>query len=101
MKNKKRRKKYVVKSRSRLILSIVILFLSVAGIFFAAKAYSLDKTAFTSVQVVPGDTLWGLASRYNTGGDIRKLIFDIRRINELPDSTIYEGQTLIIPEAGR
>jgi hypothetical protein len=98
MKIKKRRKRYVVKSWPRLYLSVVILFLLVAGAFFAAKANSLEERAHISIQVMPGDTLWSIASKYNTGRDIRKFIFDIKKINGLADSTIYEGQRLVIPE---
>lgn len=100
MKNK-RRKRYILKNRQRLFLSVIIFFLSVAGMLFAAKAYSLEEHAYTRIQVMPGDTLWGIASKYNTGRDIRKFIFEIKRINGLSDSTIYEGQSLIIPEPRR
>lgn len=98
---KKRRKRYVIKSRARLYLSVIILFLLVAGVLYAAKAYSLAENTYISIQVMPGDTLWSIASKYNTGRDIRKFIFDIKEINGLTDSTIYEGQRLIIPEPGR
>ncbi|HZA60717.1 MAG TPA: LysM peptidoglycan-binding domain-containing protein [Actinomycetota bacterium] len=48
--------------------------------------------------VRPGDTLWEIAERQLPAGeDPRPLIEDIRRANELADSALVEGQTLLLP----
>lgn len=45
------------------------------------------------VRIHRGDTLWGLAQRFHTS------VSALRRLNGLPDDTIYAGQTLLVPGA--
>jgi membrane-bound lytic murein transglycosylase D len=44
--------------------------------------------------VKPGDTLWKIASRYNTTTQ------DLRKMNNLSSQNLKEGQVLVIPAAG-
>jgi LysM repeat protein len=45
--------------------------------------------------VSKGDTLWSIASELN--GNIRENIYEIKKINNLKTSYIYEGQELQLP----
>ncbi|MCX7951040.1 MAG: LysM peptidoglycan-binding domain-containing protein [Clostridiales bacterium] len=50
--------------------------------------------------VQQGDTLWGIAKKYNKQGeDIRKLIYEIREHNDITP-IIHEGQVIEIPIKG-
>jgi nucleoid-associated protein YgaU len=49
-------------------------------------------------RVVTGDTLWDIAAVYTpAGGDVRRTVYDIRRVNHLESATIVPGQVLQIP----
>lgn len=51
-----------------------------------------------TVTVQPGDTLWRIAAQYsNDQQDIREVIWTIKRYNHLRSSTLYPGQTLVLP----
>ncbi|QAY66050.1 LysM peptidoglycan-binding domain-containing protein [Paenibacillus protaetiae] len=52
----------------------------------------------TVVLVSSGDTLWDIANEYVNGQeDVRRLIFDIEKRNNLDSALIHPGQTIIIP----
>lgn len=44
-----------------------------------------------------GDTLWSIAT--SLGGDPRKRVYQLRRLNDLATSTIQPGQVLVLPSA--
>lgn len=82
-----------------LVLAAVLLLVTVfgGGLFANARETEAERE-FVNIKVAPGDTLWGLVSEhYDFAGNIRAAIDDVERINDLPDSLIYVGQTLRIP----
>lgn len=53
---------------------------------------------YTSVRVMPGDTLWSLAGDYSEGYDSREeYILEVIQINRLPEQNIRAGEYLILP----
>ncbi len=63
----------------------------------SGASYSMPKT----VVVASGDTVWTIAEKAvgNRGGhDIRRVVHEINRINEIEDAKIFPGQKLLIPE---
>jgi LysM repeat protein len=51
------------------------------------------------VVVTAGDTLWDVASRVaSPSTDIRRLVWEIRRINGMTTAYLYPGQVLFVPE---
>jgi len=49
-------------------------------------------------QVLPGDTLWGIASQYYPGEHTGEMVLKIREVNGLADSaTIYPYEVLQLP----
>lgn len=76
-----------------------------AGIAFAAisggsASASGDDVAAVSVEtvtVMPGDTLWSIATTVAPGTDPREVIGDITRMNVLRSGELQIGQTLAIP----
>lgn len=56
---------------------------------------------YGSHQVVAGDTLWDIAVDYtNPGDDVRRVVFEIQRLNDLEGSVILPGQVLRVPIPG-
>lgn len=50
------------------------------------------------VVVTQGDTLWSIASSHAAKGqDVRECVFQIKRLNNLKNVTIHEGQKLLLP----
>lgn len=53
--------------------------------------------ATVTVVVQPGDSLWSIATRLNTPEDPRKIVGEIRALNQLASSRIMPGDVLVIP----
>ncbi len=47
-------------------------------------------------QVQKGDSLWGIALRYDSN-NIENFLFEAKKLNNLDNSDIFEDQILIIP----
>lgn len=82
-----------------LIISLVILLGTSIKAF--AGSGSSDITLYkyyTSIQVQPGDTLWGIAQQYtaNTNVKVSDYIDEVRNMNHLPDDTITSGKHIVI-----
>lgn len=54
----------------------------------AVVAASADPSV---IRIHRGDTLWGLSQRFHT------TVAALKRLNHLPNDTIYAGQTLLVP----
>lgn len=97
---KKHNKKTVLKNKKRFILFLLTLLILVCCGFSSiryhvAKANTCD---FISVHVFSGDTLWDIASENNPDNqDLRKLVYEIKKFNNLTSYTIHAGDTLLIP----
>ena len=62
-----------------------------------------NNTLFTPInnglityQVQKGDSLWGIALKYDSK-DIENFLFETKKLNNLDNSKIFEDQILIIP----
>ena len=63
------------------------------------KNYSLInpiKNGLITYQVQKGDSLWGIALKYDSK-DIENFLFETKKLNNLENSKIFEDQILIIP----
>ena len=78
------------------IFTIIGISLSFSSIY---KSYAIDKntTLYFEVIVEKGDTLWTIADQYNENQDLRRLIYEIKKLNKLKQTSIYPGQKLVIP----
>ncbi len=89
------------KFRCSLILTVVIF----GNILLNLNNTSSSETLidYKTVTVNYGDTLWSIAkyeqekNNYYKNDDIRKIISDIKEINNMKSSNLTEGQTLKIP----
>jgi len=68
---------------------------------FGAKAVASEPTRPEQVSVytvAPGDSLWRLArSVASDNEDLRDVVRDLQRLNELSDSTLEVGQVILLP----
>lgn len=87
-----------VKEMAKNIFLIFIIIL----LFKTLISYQLAKTEYKTYEysVKGNDTLWSIATQICDNNDdlyIRKVIIDIKEINELDDSIIYINQILKLP----
>lgn len=93
----KNRVKFV---RTILIIVGVILFIN---ILIPDKSYSHKELEHKKIAVLSGDTLWSIAkdeqenNDYYQGKDVRDIVQDIKKVNNLSSASLKVNQTLEIP----
>jgi nucleoid-associated protein YgaU len=63
----------------------------------AQDGEALQLASGTSTVVREGDTLWSIARSVAGGADVRVVVDDIRRLNDLGGTTLVPGQVLRLP----
>ncbi|HHV71075.1 MAG TPA: LysM peptidoglycan-binding domain-containing protein [Clostridia bacterium] len=93
-----KRKRKFRKAQIKLHMSVFI-FITVFLFFISlGLAKGEQPNSYKEVIVKSGDSLWIIAKKYcPQDQDIRKSIWEIRRINNLDDANIKPGQVLKIP----
>lgn len=93
-----------ITARGRRVLLALAAAPLAAGIAFSALAggtalASSETSAveFSTVTVMPGDTLWSIATAAAPGVDPRTVIDDIKRLNNLSSGMIQVGASVAIP----
>ncbi len=89
-------KKGFLKFKNIIIILVMILIISI----FLNKNFCKEKTKFQTCTVKESQTLWNIANnicKENENLNIRSVIFDIKKANNLDDNLIYVGQVLQIP----
>ncbi len=85
------------------ILLLAVLVSVLFGAFSLGRAGSqaapeaLPAAALEQMTVQPGESLWAVAARIAPDNDPREVIAQIRRLNDLSDSTLRVGQQLLLP----
>lgn len=95
-------KSYRIKSQFRFtvfvfmcIISIVALTNTVLGLNDAA---GMTKDVYAQVEIRHGDTIWDIASDYqDPETDIRKVVYEICKINEIQADELQPGMILQVP----
>lgn len=96
-------KKYVIVDIRRFFLFITAVFIITALIinliFAYSKVYgSIQTQGFKEYYVGNGENLWNISLEHMPEGyDVRKMVFDIKKLNEMDTSFIVEGETIKIP----
>ncbi|TJX16243.1 LysM peptidoglycan-binding domain-containing protein [Tissierella creatinini] len=96
-------KKYLIVDVRRFFLFITAVFILISliinVIFAYSKAYgSIQTQGFKEYYVDNGENLWNISLEYMPEGyDVRKMVFDIKRLNGMDTSFIVEGETIKIP----
>ena len=82
-------------NKKRFILAIMILIALIITLFSNCSA--VKKVETEDLVVSTGDTLWSIACEYKKDGqDVREYIYELRKLNNLENCTIYPGQELKI-----
>lgn len=101
------KKKYKIVNKKRFYLFITSLFVVLSIIIFSLisnnKVHSsIYEIHYEEVKVVEGDTLWSIALTYlPEKTDIRKVIYDIKKFNNMDTSYIYPGDIIKIPASNK
>ncbi|MDD6919869.1 MAG: LysM peptidoglycan-binding domain-containing protein [Eubacteriales bacterium] len=98
-----RKKKTIIKSKFRFTLFIVVCMMLTVTFLNSqldkSIAMGAEKDQFEIVKVTDGETLWSIAEQYsNEDTDIREMIYEIKKINDINNSTIKNGIELKIPK---
>ncbi len=95
---------YRIKSKLRFTVAVVLsilLFVTLANTilgFDEASSMTKEKAPL-EVYVSQGDSLWNIAAEYGpAGADIRETVNDICILNGITASTLYAGQTILVPD---
>lgn len=90
-----RRGKIVITAAALLVIALLV-------VMFGSSTSATDHAGVpaqtTTVRVLPGHTLWEIASEANPNGDIRATVDDIVRLNSLPNaSALQMGSEIAVP----
>ncbi|WP_417220717.1 LysM peptidoglycan-binding domain-containing protein [Arthrobacter sp.] len=77
--------------------------LVLAGIFtapvMAAGASGTAPVDATTVSVMQGDTVWGLAAEFAPDRDRQEVVAEITEMNDLAGSVLVPGQQIFVPSS--
>ena len=87
----------IIKNKFKFIRSVTIIVFLLITLFSTSIAKTNIKAETITYIVCKGDTLWTIAKDYKADDkDIRQYIYEIKKLNNMTNSNIYEGQTLKI-----
>lgn len=76
------------------VITLTLVIGTVAGLTRAAA----PPAPLQTVRVAPGDTLWEIAKQHGpVGTDLRRLTFDLERLNGLEGQVLRPGMELKLP----
>ena len=98
----KNKKQIRVKSKLRftcfVALTIILAVVCFNTIFGLNIVSGESDDTFVTVEVLPGETLWDIASEHMSDDmDKRKAVYLIQKANDLDDASIHPGQRLKVP----
>lgn len=77
------------------VILLSILFISLFSLIGSGE----NSNNFIRHEIESGESLWSIAAHYYNSNnvDLRKMIYEIKRINDLDSAIITPGRELIIP----
>lgn len=95
-------RKYKVKSTFRFTVFVVLVILVIITVFSTlfgmGTVNSVSLNQFKPIKVEAGETLWSIAKANNPDNkDIRLLVHELKKVNNLKSGEIIEGQKILIP----
>ena len=91
-------------NKGKFIKTNLILIIIVGAIIgFTTNTYSKVETKYKEEYVCAGDTLWSIAqeelenNKYFEGKDIRYVVNELKKVNNLANANLNEGDKLKIP----
>lgn len=94
------KRKYTLKNKRRFFTFVFLIFGIMITCIFADISYGYKEKEYKMIEIQQGDTLWDIAQRYRGDTEIRKYLYEIKRVNGLDTSEIYIGDMLKIPVTG-
>jgi len=91
------KKKYLLKNKTRFYGFLFIISLVIFTGIYTASVSGFKEPEYQSIIVNSGDTLWSIAERYGDNSNIREYIYNIKKINNLDSSMVYENMAILIP----
>lgn len=79
------------------LLALMFAVLTVFGSHSAATGEVGTPVRTRTVEVAPGDTLWGIASDVAAPGEVRELVHQIRELNAMDGPGVTVGQEIAVP----
>ena len=75
----------------------VFIFLVIALLNISIARIEKEEAQTQDFIISSGETLWSIAQKYkNPEEDTRQYVYEIKKLNNMTNSTIYEGQTIKI-----
>lgn len=98
-------RKYKIVNKKKFVVSTFVIFIIILGLslFICKSSFSAIDIKFKEIEVITGDTLWSIAkeenrnNQYYEGKDIRFVVYDIEKMNNIGNRILKEGDKLIIP----
>jgi hypothetical protein len=91
------KKKYILKNKRKFFTALFILSLIAFVLIYTNSVVGYKQTQYQSIVVNSGDTLWSIAEKYGSNCNIREYIHNLKKINNLESSIIFENTPILIP----
>ena len=88
------------RGRVTVLLTVVLLLLVAVTVLGSQSAATNDPgtpVPTRTVEVHPGDTLWGIAAEVAGPGQVRETVHEIEELNALTGPALSAGQELAVP----
>ena len=96
--NARRKKAIARKKRNRSIFIALLIFTFIFSAFISTGATATKISDTETIHISSGDTLWDIASSCNTNGDdIRDIMDDIIKLNNMKTAQLNIGDKLLVP----
>ncbi|MBR6505111.1 MAG: LysM peptidoglycan-binding domain-containing protein [Clostridia bacterium] len=98
-------KKFKIVNKRKFVFSVFTIFISifVISLLFCKSSYSSGDVKYKEIEVIKGDTLWSIAreenrnNEYYEGKDIRFVVYEIDKLNNIGNTILREGDIIKIP----
>ncbi len=91
------KKRYVLKSKKKFFSFLFLISVIIFTVIYTTSVSGYIEPEYQSVTIKSGDTLWSIAEEYGNDSNIREYIYNIKKINKLDSSLLYENTSILIP----
>ncbi|WP_089748388.1 MULTISPECIES: LysM peptidoglycan-binding domain-containing protein [unclassified Candidatus Frackibacter] len=96
--SRRKRDKNNNENKAILNVGLVLIICTFMFIFITQSVISTGPVELKEIQVKPGDTLWSIVQRhYSVEVDIRRTIYQIKKVNNLASANLKPYQRLKLP----